>query len=135
MPKFPAPASPAAVITEDLLGLFLEQLSWLVGGAQDAKRAFTGWLLASPPPPSGPATVLAQARRLSTKHLAQLEQLLGDLPVVTRGDNPAITEMIEQGHRQLAGTAPDAVRYNNLMVAVQRISVCFGTACASAAET
>lgn len=122
---------------ENLLELFLQQLSWLTGGAQEAKRVFAQWLLASPPPPSGPAAMLSQARQLAGRHLVQLEQLLSDLalPVGPGMESRAIRAMLEEGDSCLQSSSPEPVRYAALLAVVQRISTCFGTACASAGET
>lgn len=127
-------APPAA---ENLLELFLQQLSWLTGGAQEAKRVFTLWLLTSPPLPRGPAAMLSQARRLTGRHLVQLEQLLNglNLPVPPGGESRAIHAMLEEAEACLRSSSPEPVRYAALLAVVQRISTCFGTACASAGET
>jgi hypothetical protein len=123
--------------SDTLLELFLNQLSWLVGGAHEAKRVFTSWLLASPPPPSGPALLLAQARRLTGRHLAQLEQLLEGvaLPIGTSDPNHAIAALLDEGEACLRDGGTEAQRYAKLLVSLQRISTCLGSACASAAET
>lgn len=123
--------------SDRLLELFLNQLSWILGGAQDAKRVFTAWLLASPPPPVGPAAVLAQARRLTGRHLVQLDQLLEGLsvPLDDANQNPAIRALLQEGDACLCPGNHDSARFAVLLSVVQRISACFGTACASAAET
>ena len=135
------PASPIASAyapaADNLLDLFLQQIAWLTSGAQEAKRTFAIWLLSSPPPPSGPAAMLSQARRLTGRHLVQLEQLTEGLSLAlpTDAECRAISAMLEEGEACLRSSSPDAVRYAALLAVVQRISTCFGTACASAGET
>lgn len=133
-PSAPSTTSPAA---ENLLELFLQQLSWLTGGAQEAKRVFALWLLASPPPRLGPAAMLSQARQLAGRHLVQLEQLLTGIPLPTTPglESRAIRAMLDEGDAYLRSGSPEPVRYAGLLAVVQRISTCFATACASAGET
>jgi hypothetical protein len=127
------PTRPLA--SENLLELFLDQLQWITQGAHEAKRVLTVWLLASPPPPSGPAAALSQARRLTARHLVQLEQLIDGMPLARELQNEVIGTLLQDGEACLRSGRPEAVRYSQLLTVLQRIASCFGTACASASES
>jgi hypothetical protein len=128
-------ACPPSAVSDTLLELFLHQLSWLVAGGRDAKRAFTVWLLASPPPPSGTAAVLSQARRITARHLAQLELLLSAWSLPTEAAAPsALAPLFSTGDgssRPVSVTGQPAEQ----LAIMTRVCGCFGPACASTAET
>jgi hypothetical protein len=135
----PVPASssacPPSTVSDNLLELFLHQLSWLVAGGHDAKRAFTVWLLASPPPPSGTAAVLSQARRITARHLAQLELLLSAWSLPAAAAAPSALRGLFATGDDSSRPAPAIGQRAEQLATIQRVSGCFGPACASAAET
>lgn len=134
----PAPFSPpdGVPLSATLLDVFSRQIAWLTSANQESKRALTAWLLASPPPPAGPSAHLAHARRLATRHWTQVREVLGPLPAASAdGACEAITELLRSGEACLQTDRPEDERYAALLRVVQQLAACFGTACASAAET
>lgn len=136
LPTSPRPGS-APSANQELFPVFLQQLSWLISGAHEAKRVLAAWLLTSPPPPSPVASVLAQGRRMTARHLVQLDQLLEGitLPSPATVQDQAIHAMLAQGNACLEGTGTESARYADLATVLHRVCSCFGTACASGGET